>query len=240
MSRKTASKTPKLVTQADALDAASKALAAACEALRAVELREEADALAAAGADLDAVHKAASAAIGVFYRWGKQANAATMALHDEWLLARAAAEADDSWWGDARYLLEHEQEIRSIRYRALTSRWDDACNAVENASSALKYARDTHETPEMGDFWYRRGLQDAASAILSSRGACARRVILRRGGLAEGWGAIVEVDGEARKFWPPEEAQARFCALTGYPSNRLWPYPTIAPALAAPTERTSP
>lgn len=232
MSRKTRAKALKHITQADALDAASKALAAAVEALRAMELREEADALAAAGTDLDAVRKAASAAIEVFWRWGNQADAAVMALHDEWLLARAAAEADDSWWGDARYLLEHEQEMRSIRYRALTSRWADAISALSIARSALRSARETHETPEMGDFWYGRGLQDAANAILSARGACARRVILRRGGLAENWGAIVEVDGEAQKFWPPEEAQARFCALTGYPSNRMWPYPTIAPAIS--------
>lgn len=232
MSRKTRAKAPKHITQADVMDAASKALAAAVEALRAMELRDEADALAAAGTDLCAVEAAMRPAFATLCGWRDAANAAVMALHDEWLLARAAAEADDSWWGDARYLLEHEQEIRSIRYRALTSRWDDAISALSIARSALRSACDTHETPEMGDFWYQRGLQNAANAILCARGACARRVILRHGGLAEGWGAIVEVDGEAQKFWPPEEAQARFCALTGYPSNRLWPYPTIAPAIS--------
>lgn len=238
-------------TALEVLHAARRAHEAACAALRAVQFIDAAEALAAAGCDLEANDRASGLAASVLdavaWEFGR---AHHTEYHDDWLARRRAAEARDltptEWVRDdlCAELLE-EQAAAGTRLRSIVGPLENALCAVSEARKALGAAHATG-TDEDVQRRYVEGLIAAREAVRAADEALAPRVVLRKATRAEDDatpGSVLRGDrricdwrlerqGHVETFATREEAAARFEALTGLHLHREWLHtrlPLIAP-----------
>jgi hypothetical protein len=238
-------------TALDVLHAARRAHDAAVAALRAVQFLDAAEALAAAGCDLEANARASGLAVSVLDAVAREfGRVHCIDYHDDWLARRRAAEARDltptEWVRDdlCAELLE-EQAAAGTRLRSIVGPLENALCAVSEARKALGAAHATG-TDEDVQRCYVEGLIAAREAVRAADEALAPRVVLRKATRAEDDatpGSVLRGDrricdwrlerqGHVETFATREEAAARFEALTGLHLHREWLHtrlPLIAP-----------
>lgn len=241
-------------TAPDVLHAARSAHDAACAALRAVQFLDAAEALAAAGCDLEANTRASGLAVSVLDAVAREFERAHhIEYHDDWLARRRAAEARDltptEWVRDDLCAeLAEEQSASVMRLRSIVGPLGNALRAVSEARKALDAAFATHATGTDEDVQrrYVEGLLAAREAVRAADEALAPRVVLRKATCAEynaerdaraagergpcDW--RLERQGHVETFATREEAASRFEALTGLHLHREWLHtrlPLIAP-----------
>jgi len=174
MSARRRAKAPPAPIAADVLAAAGRAHAAACAALRAVQLPDAADALEAEGAGPCAGSPASETAILSLSGLDRGLRRAHGAAEDD-LIQRRRAIPDDLYRDDARAVVDAERADVLARYLPLARAVDAARACVSAAASARRWIHDAEQrSGATRSYWLACGLREAAIAL-----DCARDVEVR-------------------------------------------------------------